>query len=172
MICLSERWARTKHISLILTPFGKITHRALLIEYLDTLRRLCCAVLIATGGRVTVDPSEFPSYSFALGMAPLRRSLHSAPRAESTCLGLLSDPQETSLRSGKPRVRVPAPPRGEFCTVDGSQPRHRRALAALTETAPLAMLPGLHGRAPKGHREVDGVGEGVGTVQRPQVGAR
>lgn len=172
IIRLPECWARTKHISLILTPLGRRLIEHCLAEYLDAPGRLCCAVLITTGGRVIVDTSESPSYSFALGLASLRRSLHGAPRAKSTCLGLLSNAQETSHRSGKLRVHVPAQPSSEFCTVGGSQPRHRSALAALTEMVPLTMLRGLHGRAPKGHRAVAGAGKGVGAVLRPQVGAR
>jgi hypothetical protein len=70
MIQLRERWARTKHIPLMLTPPGRRLIRRCLSEYLDALERLYRGVLTTTGSRVVVDTSKFPSYGFVLGMVP------------------------------------------------------------------------------------------------------
>lgn len=70
MIQLRESWARTKHIPLMLTPPSRQLIKQRLAEYLDALERLYSAVLTATGSRVVVDTSKFPSYGFVLGMVP------------------------------------------------------------------------------------------------------
>lgn len=70
MIRLREGWARTKHIPLMLTPPGRRLVERRLAEYLDALGRLYHAVRTVSGSRVIVDTSKFPSYGFALEMAP------------------------------------------------------------------------------------------------------
>ncbi len=70
MIRLRERWARTKHIPLMLTNLGRRFVERRLAEYLDALERLYRAVQTVTGSRVIVDSSKFPSYGYVLGMAP------------------------------------------------------------------------------------------------------
>ena len=69
MIRLRERWARTKHISLMLTHPGRRFVERRLAEYLDALGRLYRAVQTVTDSRVIVDSSKFPSYGYVLGMA-------------------------------------------------------------------------------------------------------
>ncbi len=70
MIRLREGWARTKHIPLMLVPPGRRLVERRLAEYLDALGKLYRAIQTTTGSRVIVDTSKFPSYGFALGMAP------------------------------------------------------------------------------------------------------
>jgi sulfotransferase family protein len=116
MIHLRESWTRTKHIPLMLFPPGRWLVKRHLAEYLAILDRLYRAVQTATGSRVIVDTSKFPSYGFALGMVPsidlhvvhlvrdpravayswLRRRLH--PDPESPEYMPLRSPAASSLR--------------------------------------------------------------------------
>lgn len=70
MIRLRENWARTKHIPLMLVPPGRCLVKRRLAEYLNALGWLYKAITTVTGSRVIVDSSKFPSYGYALGMAP------------------------------------------------------------------------------------------------------
>jgi hypothetical protein len=70
MVRLQNAGVRTRHVPLMLTPWGRRRLESRLGGYLGTLGRLYGAVRDVTGSSVIVDSSKFPSYGYALGMAP------------------------------------------------------------------------------------------------------
>ena len=70
MVRLQNAGVRTRHVPLMLTPWGRRRLQSRLGGYLGTLGRLYGAVRDVTGSSVIVDSSKFPSYGYALGMVP------------------------------------------------------------------------------------------------------
>jgi hypothetical protein len=70
MVRLQNAGVRTRHVPLMLTPWGRRRLESRLGGYLGTLGRLYGAVRDVTGSSVIVDSSKFPSYGYVLGMAP------------------------------------------------------------------------------------------------------
>ena len=70
MARLQASGSRTRHVPLMLTPWGRRTLASRLEKYTARLERLYRAIAESTGSRVIVDSSKMPSYGYALGMAP------------------------------------------------------------------------------------------------------
>lgn len=70
MIQNRDSGARTRHVPLMLTPWGEPLLKPRLGKYLDNLEKLYLATQHATGSAVIVDSSKLPSYGYALGMIP------------------------------------------------------------------------------------------------------
>lgn len=70
MIALRDSGARTRHVPLMLMPFGEVVLENRLRRYLDNLGSLYRAIGKTTRSRVIVDSSKLPSYGYALGMVP------------------------------------------------------------------------------------------------------
>lgn len=87
MVRFQEEGVRTRHIPLMMVPWGRRHLRSRLGEYLGNLERLYGAILDSTGGRVIVDSSKFPSYGYTLGMLP---------NVEMYVVHLIRDPRAVS----------------------------------------------------------------------------
>lgn len=62
--------ARTRHVPLMLTPWGSRWISSRLGNYLNVLQRLYRAIETISGSRVIVDSSKLPSYGYVLDLAP------------------------------------------------------------------------------------------------------
>lgn len=133
MIQLRERWARTKHIPLMLAPPGRWLVRWRLAEYLDNLGRLYRAVQTTTGSRVIVDTSKFPSYGFALGMVP---------SVDLYVIHLVRDPRAVAYSWMRERLH-PDPENPEY------MPRHSPAVSSLRWIARNLATEALWRRSPE-----------------------
>ena len=87
MVRFQEEGVRTRHVPLMMAPWGRRYLRSRLGEYLGNLERLYGAILDSTGGRVIVDSSKFPSYGYTLGMLP---------NVEMYVVHLIRDPRAVS----------------------------------------------------------------------------
>ena len=70
MVRLQEAGVRTRHVPLMLAPWGRRRLQLRLREYLNNLGELYGAIRESTDSRVIVDSSKFPSYGYTLGMVP------------------------------------------------------------------------------------------------------
>lgn len=70
MIRRRDGGARTRHLPLLLSPWGKTLLNSRLDKYQDNLACLYRGVQRATGSRVIVDSSKLPSYGYVLDLVP------------------------------------------------------------------------------------------------------
>lgn len=70
MLRLRESGARTRHIPLMLTPWGKNLLKSRLKNYLYSLKQLYCAIQSSTGCKVIIDSTKRPAEGYLLGMIP------------------------------------------------------------------------------------------------------
>jgi hypothetical protein len=68
MIRLRDSGARSRHMPLMLAPWGRSLLRSRLGKYPDSLERLYRAIRDDTGCSVIIDSSKLPSYGYVLGM--------------------------------------------------------------------------------------------------------
>lgn len=70
MIQLRDSGARTRHVPLMLAPFGWRLLKRRLGRYSENLGKLYKTIQDVTGCRVVVDSSKLPSYGYVLSMVP------------------------------------------------------------------------------------------------------
>jgi Sulfotransferase family len=70
MVRLQSSGTRTRHVPLMLSPWGRRTLALRLGKYTARLERLYRGVQESTESRVIVDSSKMPSYGYVLGMSP------------------------------------------------------------------------------------------------------
>jgi hypothetical protein len=104
MVRLQGAGARTRHVPLMLTSWGRRRLKSRLREYLNNLGRLYEAIRDSTGSRVIVDSSKFPSYGYTLGMVP---------NVELYVVHLVRDPRAVAYSWLKKKVQPPSKT-GEF----------------------------------------------------------
>lgn len=67
---IRERVTRTHHIPLMLVPGGKRLLISRAEKFLKSLEKLYWAICTATGSRIIVDSSNFPTYGYLLDTSP------------------------------------------------------------------------------------------------------
>jgi hypothetical protein len=67
---LQASGTRTRHVPLMLFPWGRRTVASRLEKYMVRLEKLYQAIGESTDSRVIVDSSKLPSYGYVLGMVP------------------------------------------------------------------------------------------------------
>jgi hypothetical protein len=100
---------RTRHVPLMLSPWGRRTLASRLGKYTGCLERLYQAVKESTESKVIVDSSKMPSYGYALGMAPGidLYVVHLIRDSRAAAYSLLKEPRsDADERTYLPRVNA------------------------------------------------------------------
>jgi hypothetical protein len=100
MIRLQELNTRTRHLPLVLVPWGRRLLASRLEGYLGRLEKLYRAIQHSTGCRVVVDSSKVPLYGYLL---------NTMPTIDLYVVHLIRDPRAVSYSWLKKRLLPPLP---------------------------------------------------------------
>jgi Sulfotransferase domain len=126
MVRLQNLSTRTRHIPLVLMPWGRRLLASRLQNYSENLGKLYQAIQARTGSRVIVDSSKLPMYGFVLD---------TIPSIDLYVVHLIRDPRGVSYSWQKKRLLPPLPGKEDPIYQYNYSPISRSILWAITNVA-------------------------------------
>jgi Sulfotransferase family len=126
MVRLQDSYTRTRHLPLVLVPWGRRLLASRLKRYLGCLEKLYHAIQDSTGCTVIVDSSKVPLYGYLL---------NTIPTIDLYVVHLIRDPRAVSYSWLKTRLLPPLPGKDEPIYMDRYSPTKSSIFWAITNVA-------------------------------------
>ena len=126
MIRLQDSNTRTRHLPLVLVPWGRRLLESRLKRYLGCLEKLYHAIQDSTGCRIIVDSSKIPLYGYLL---------NTIPTIDLYVVHLVRDPRAVAYSWLKKRRLPPLPGKDEPVYMDRYSPAKSSVVWNITNAA-------------------------------------